>query len=659
MTGGTKRPMIWKRIAPLALSFLCAGFAPAFGQDLSELEEKAIRAAVQKIASCVVRIDTVGGLEQVGEVLLGDGPTTGLVVSADGFILSSTFNFLRLPSSILVTVADGQRLPARIVARDQSRKLVLLKVEAREPLPVPEYVTSSETAIGQTAIAVGRTFNNDRPNISVGIISARDRIWGKAIQTDAKISPSNYGGPLVDLRGHVFGILAPLSPTSQHEMAGAEWYDGGIGFAVPLADMQPRLEKLKRGEDLHPGLLGVTLKSGDIYSLPAEIAACPPKSPAHRAGIKAGDTIVDINGTPIARQAQLRHALGPLYAGEQVKIVVTRGEQRHHVIAELVQAVEPYEHPFLGILPKRDQPAGQRGVVVRYVYADSAAASAGIRVGDRLLKIADQDIAQATALRDALAALEPGQEVAVVLERDAQQQTLKAKLSVLPAAFPPAEAATSAPLSDDLKIGETISIKIPEEQNQCMAYVPSSYKAEVPAGLLVLLPQPGELKAEQLTKTWGTLAQRYRLIIVAPQSRLANMWIPTESAFVRKVIDHCLSTYKVDRARIAVYGAQASGAMAYLSAFRLRDVVRGVVAVDAAIPLLLSRPPDNDPIERLAILQIASANSDSKTRIQENVESLRALKYPVIYKESASHDAELDESEREEIARWLETLDRI
>jgi len=71
----------------------------------------------------------------------------------------------------------------------------------------------------------------------VGILSATNRIWGKAVQTDAKISPGNYGGPLIDIRGNVIGILVPLSPQGQGEVAGAEWYDSGIGFAVPLNDM--------------------------------------------------------------------------------------------------------------------------------------------------------------------------------------------------------------------------------------------------------------------------------------------------------------------------------------------------------------------------------------------------------------------------------------
>src|SRR6188508_2567971 len=86
-------------------ALLCLASLSVRAQDLAELEEKVIRTAVEKVAPSVVRIDTVGGLDHVGDVLLGEGPTSGVIVSADGYVLSSTFNFLRMPSSILVTIA--------------------------------------------------------------------------------------------------------------------------------------------------------------------------------------------------------------------------------------------------------------------------------------------------------------------------------------------------------------------------------------------------------------------------------------------------------------------------------------------------------------------------------------------------------------------------
>ena len=300
-------------------------------EDLEGLEEAAIRQAVATIAPSVVKIETLGGLERVGQVLVGTGPTTGLIVSADGYIISSAFNFIQQPTSILVSLPGGQRAAAKIVARDHSKMLVLLKVATTETLPVPAAVPRSEMAVGQWAIAIGRTYDQPLPNLSVGVLSALNRVWSRAIQTDAKISPANYGGPLIDIHGRVLGVLVPLSPQGQgSEVAGAEWYDSGIGFAVPLAEINTRLEALKAGKDQYAGLLGISLKPGDIYVLPAEIAASQPGSPAYKAGLKAADIIVEVDGEKIVRQAQLKHALGGRYAGDKVQVIVTRGKERSH-----------------------------------------------------------------------------------------------------------------------------------------------------------------------------------------------------------------------------------------------------------------------------------------------------------------------------------------
>src|SRR5262245_7496388 len=163
--------------------------APALAQvDLQEQEEAAIRAAVEKVAPSVVKIETIGGLERVGKLLVGTGPTTGLAVGEDGYVVSSAFNFVQQPSSILVTLPGGKRAAAKIVARDHSRMLVLRKVNTTEKLVVPAAVPTSEMIVGQWAIAVGRTYEQPEPNMSVGVLSAKGRIFSKAIQADAKIS---------------------------------------------------------------------------------------------------------------------------------------------------------------------------------------------------------------------------------------------------------------------------------------------------------------------------------------------------------------------------------------------------------------------------------------------------------------------------------------
>ena len=165
---------------------------------------------------------------------------------------------------------------------------------------------------------------------------------------------------------------------------GREWYDSGIGFAIPLADIDQQLPRLRSGQDLFPGLLGITLKSANPMSAPAEIAAVQVKSPAQLAGLRAGDTIVEVEGRAIERQSQLKHALGPRNAGEPVRLVARRGNERIEAVATLIDKLVPYEHPFLGLLPLRDPAANPGGVVVRFVYPGSGAAAAGLQPGDRI-----------------------------------------------------------------------------------------------------------------------------------------------------------------------------------------------------------------------------------------------------------------------------------
>src|SRR5688500_13901848 len=157
----------WRLVSLSLLARLLLAGGRLMGQALQELEEQAVLAAVSKAAPAAVKIETVGGLERVGEVLVNTGPTTGLVVSADGYIVSSAFNFIQQPSSILVTLPGGGRAAAKIVARDHARMLVLLKVTSDSKLQVPAAVPRGEIAVGQWAIAVGRTYEQPEPNLSV------------------------------------------------------------------------------------------------------------------------------------------------------------------------------------------------------------------------------------------------------------------------------------------------------------------------------------------------------------------------------------------------------------------------------------------------------------------------------------------------------------
>ncbi|MGH7173262.1 MAG: hypothetical protein ACRELG_23520, partial [Gemmataceae bacterium] len=162
---------MFKQSLYLALAVLTLTAAPSAraADDLDELQEKAIKAAVRQIAPCVVQIETQGGTELVASgprrpggpagIRLGAGPTTGLIVHADGYVISSAFNFASKPQAIHVTVpGHKERYVAEIVANDTTRMLTLLKlVGVSGKLPMPPQLPKSAMKIGQTSLAVGRT----------------------------------------------------------------------------------------------------------------------------------------------------------------------------------------------------------------------------------------------------------------------------------------------------------------------------------------------------------------------------------------------------------------------------------------------------------------------------------------------------------------------
>ena len=179
-------------------------------------------------------------------------------------------------------------MAADLVATDYSRMLVLLKARGAAGLPVPDWSGNTEVEVGAWAIAVGRAFRADRPNVAVGIVSARGRLFGKVLQTDAAVSPANYGGPLIDIYGRVLGILVPMSPESTSQSAGLQWYDSGVGFAVSLSPIIERIERMKLGEDQQPGRLGVGLMKANPFEDPVTVATVRAGSTAASAGLLAG-----------------------------------------------------------------------------------------------------------------------------------------------------------------------------------------------------------------------------------------------------------------------------------------------------------------------------------------------------------------------------------
>jgi S1-C subfamily serine protease len=221
---------------------------------------------------------------------------------------------------------DGSRHAAKIVAKDTRRELVLLKIETDKPLSPIAFDTTTSRQIGQTTIAVGRYGADASPMVSRGILSAEGRLDGIALQCDARISPALYGGPLIDLYGNVLGVLVPAIAEGGAEQA-TDWYDSGVAFAIPKEVIAQKLERLKSGQEIKRGLLGIVSKSPDPYETGTELAAVRSRSPAESAGIKAGDRVLEVAGTPVRRQQEIRQVMGSYDAGDTIAVKVLRDGQ--------------------------------------------------------------------------------------------------------------------------------------------------------------------------------------------------------------------------------------------------------------------------------------------------------------------------------------------
>jgi S1-C subfamily serine protease len=250
------------------------------------------------------------------------GKTTGVVLTADGWIAVSRFALALEPTTVLITVPGRGTFTAQRAGEDTSRGIALVKIDATD-LPVPELVPPDEVQVGQWALALGRTFAADEPTLHFGIVSQKRRVFGRALQIDAYTSPANYGGPVVDVRGRLLGISVPLSPSGRN--AGVDWYDSGIGFAVTLADIAPLLARMQKGEVLQRGWLGVQFE-GRHLGPGARITSVMAAGAAAEAGLLQGDVVIEVDGQAVRNGPHLLTLVSSRLGGDQVVLRVWRGD---------------------------------------------------------------------------------------------------------------------------------------------------------------------------------------------------------------------------------------------------------------------------------------------------------------------------------------------
>jgi len=630
--------------------------------DLLQLEEDGVKAAVNCAAASVVQIETIGGNARDA------GVSTGTVVSKDGFVLTAAYNLRHKPANIFIkaiTTAKEQpeRYIAKLLATDNSRNLCLLKIDLPEGIELVPAIAAPEDSllVGATSIAIGKVHDSTAASISVGIISATGRIWGHAVQTDAKISRSNYGGPLISLSGKTIGVLAPLSPDDGSVEAGAEWYDSGIGFAIPLESYYPSIDRMSQETDLQPGLLGVTLDGEDLYSDVPEIEFCSPRSPASESGLNAGDTITAIDGQSVISQSQMKHVIGPKYAGDSIEITVLRNDQQKTFTATLTDKIEPFAELAIGIIP--DRKSDPSVATIAQILPDSPAEKSGLSSGDIISAIDAQEVKTWDDFQTLINQREAGETIEIVVRNEsetspspAQSKTLE--LAPLSASLP-ASIEGRAPVKneDQAKVKLTqLPIKVAGSANVCTAFLPDGelQKGTSSHSLLVWIAQPGDADLGIVEDSVEEVVTRYGLVVLVPQSLNPIAWSPEEAEFILKAIGKVKKKINIDQDRIAIGGSLTAAKMSCLTAFLNRETFRGLVMFDSLFPRRIPKI-ETRPGQRLMMLLASSEEFKQVDKLEKMKRILENRKFPITRIQSQDNSMA---KMLPQIAAWINALDR-
>ncbi|MGL4942297.1 MAG: S1C family serine protease [Thermoguttaceae bacterium] len=294
----------------------------------------------------LVRIETVGGTDTVGTgsavTITSDAAATGVLLDStqrDGKtwceVVTSFYQFRNRPSAIIVRLSDGSSHSARLVATDHTRMLSLLTWESpRESRVVQPPLRESRVQIGDAVSAIGLL--PDAVAKTSGIVSGTRRFWGRAIQTDAAVGPTNYGGLLIHRDGGVIGVLVPLTLTDAKLFEGADFYDSGVGFAIPWSDAVLRVvPRLREGHDLHETATGIRFAPSSVWIGGAALVdSVEPKSRGEAAGIVAGDTIVAIDGNAVTSSRQATFLFAERYAEDAISVTIRRGTNEVTLVLE-------------------------------------------------------------------------------------------------------------------------------------------------------------------------------------------------------------------------------------------------------------------------------------------------------------------------------------
>jgi S1-C subfamily serine protease len=594
-------------VALLAVGWWADVVAAPRADEPTLAEESAFQAAAARVAGAVVRLEPAVAADPTADRVMA-GPSTGLVVDPDGSILATGFAVPDGTREVVAVLPGGERRIATPVGRDRVRGVVLLRTLPIPDAPPLEAVPRTDLRPGQWTIAVGRGWAGAEPGVSVGILSATDRCWGVAVQTDASVSPLTYGGPLVDIAGRVIGLIVPLPADTAGMKRGSDLYDSGIGFAIPLVDLLPLVPRLRDGAVLEPGVLGIGYESRDsINGVPA-IASVAPRSPAALAGLASGDRIVAVADRRVRRIADVRHATAPLHAGDSVTLEVERpadgGGRRLTVTATLVAAVPPLRRGVAGIVLTSDADRPRIG----WVLPAAPAAVAGAEVGDVVTQVAVAGepplvAPSVAALAGALAAAEPGAAVRLEVDRGGSRVPLELRLAPPPTDVPaegPTTASAGGVLDAALDPVKVTRLEMVDAAERPLAVVPRG--GDAPLGLLVHVGPPRGAVPDAEADRWKGAVAASGVAVLLPGSTDRTRWSRDDVAAVVEAIQSLHRRRPIDPDRVAVSGSGAGAAFAWLVAERLGNACRGVAVPGAALPAAGPLPPADPGAARWYLL---------------------------------------------------------
>ena len=351
------------------------------------------------------------------------GIGSGFIVSNDGYVLTNAHVVGDGQSEVTVRLIDRREFKAKVVGTDRRTDIAVLKIDATD-LPVVKSGNAEQSRVGEWVVAVGSPFGFDN-TVTAGIISAKarrlpDENYVPFIQTDVAINPGNSGGPLFNLAGEVIGINSQIYSRSGGFM--------GISFAIPIDVALGVKDQIIQFGRVQRGKLGVTIQGMDKelaqsfgLSEPAGalVANVEPGSAAEKAGLKAGDVVLAVDGVKAADSGDLPRLIGEKRPGSAVKLEVWRDGKSRTVTATLdeMSAETTAEAPAGG--ERGEDTGGKLGLAGRALTGEEAsqlgvrgglvvervtgpAAEAGLQAGDVVLALNNQPISDVNQFRKLL-----------------------------------------------------------------------------------------------------------------------------------------------------------------------------------------------------------------------------------------------------------------